>query len=329
MKKIMFNDKYGLTDAVLQGRKTMTRRIVTDYEFNQWDGRQIMLGYDPESNTQEYGLLSDDGSGEVVRKRLLKYTYRCGEVLAVAQSYKDLGYTKEWVEQHISPNPNAKPTDPFEKKYPGWSNKMFVPAKLNKAHQIRITDIKIERLQDISDEDCLKEGVECYLDIIAEKGASKYEKHAEEECWIAGGDGENHYDQSISYCRNCAEKIAKKENKKKGYGEWDNYYHRDGGWGQEHDRSSLSCEECGKPLLFDYIPTFFDDDIEELCLDDISDLYLLNQMLQDCDDEIREKAIQRLARPAFAALINRPGVGRKGLWESNPYVFVYSFELVK
>ena len=27
MKKIMFNDKYGLTQAVLNGRKTQTRRI--------------------------------------------------------------------------------------------------------------------------------------------------------------------------------------------------------------------------------------------------------------------------------------------------------------
>lgn len=26
MKKIMFDDKYGLTKAVLEGRKTMTRR---------------------------------------------------------------------------------------------------------------------------------------------------------------------------------------------------------------------------------------------------------------------------------------------------------------
>lgn len=29
MKKIMFNDRFGLTQAVLEGRKTMTRRIVT------------------------------------------------------------------------------------------------------------------------------------------------------------------------------------------------------------------------------------------------------------------------------------------------------------
>lgn len=34
MKKIMFNDKYGLTQAVLDGRKTFTRRII-DYSRNK------------------------------------------------------------------------------------------------------------------------------------------------------------------------------------------------------------------------------------------------------------------------------------------------------
>lgn len=28
MQKIMFNDRYGLTDAVIEGRKTMTRRLI-------------------------------------------------------------------------------------------------------------------------------------------------------------------------------------------------------------------------------------------------------------------------------------------------------------
>lgn len=28
MKKIMFNDHYGLTQAVIEGRNTMTRRLV-------------------------------------------------------------------------------------------------------------------------------------------------------------------------------------------------------------------------------------------------------------------------------------------------------------
>ncbi len=28
MQKIMFNDRYGLTDAVIEGRKIMTRRLI-------------------------------------------------------------------------------------------------------------------------------------------------------------------------------------------------------------------------------------------------------------------------------------------------------------
>lgn len=35
MKKIMFNNKYGLTEAVLEGRKTQTRRILNPTMFFQ------------------------------------------------------------------------------------------------------------------------------------------------------------------------------------------------------------------------------------------------------------------------------------------------------
>ena len=137
MKKIMFSDKFGLTDDVLKGRKTMTRRIVGK-RMTEDDIKAYLKGYTELANKCAQ--------------------YKIGEVVAVAQSYKDLGYTKKWVEQHIKPNPNAKCTDPFEKKYPGWNNKMFVPAAMCK-HQIRITDIKAERLQAISDDDCFKEGI--------------------------------------------------------------------------------------------------------------------------------------------------------------------------
>lgn len=43
-------------------------------------------------------------------------------------------------------------------KRSGYFNKMFVKAELM-PYRIRITNIKIERMQDISDEDCLKEGI--------------------------------------------------------------------------------------------------------------------------------------------------------------------------
>lgn len=48
--------------------------------------------------------------------------------------------------------------DGFMTESAGWTNKMFVRANLMKRH-IRITDVKVERLRDISEEDCLKEGI--------------------------------------------------------------------------------------------------------------------------------------------------------------------------
>jgi hypothetical protein len=48
--------------------------------------------------------------------------------------------------------------DRFSEDEHKWTNKLFMPEKYARYH-IEITGIKVERLQDISDEDCLKEGV--------------------------------------------------------------------------------------------------------------------------------------------------------------------------
>lgn len=136
----MFNDKYGLTNAVLQGRKMMTRRFF-DYEKHklQWD------------DMCRLGSPCFDTFNDYLLERASKY--KIGEVLAVAQAYETMansGFLDRMLETSST----------FKKEYcgAGWSNKMFVRADLM-PHQIRITDIKVERLQDISDEDCLREGV--------------------------------------------------------------------------------------------------------------------------------------------------------------------------
>ena len=104
----MFNDKYGLTEAVLKGNKTMTRRICKEFST----GRIIYA-----NEVESVGVFSDDNVVEFVLKdggiMVSGLPYKIGEVIAVAQSYKDLGYTKGWVEQHIRPNPNANCNDPF------------------------------------------------------------------------------------------------------------------------------------------------------------------------------------------------------------------------
>lgn len=216
MKKIMFNDRYGLTQAVLDGRKTQTRRIITcPKEFKgEWVAGFYVYTRQSDNAIINWPCMYDadectfDG-GEILPK------YKVGEVVAVAQSYKDAGV-------HFLP----KEDDEFgcynfpAEQTNGWNNKLYVRSGLMK-HRIRITDVRVERLQDIDDESCLSEG------IIKE--------------WHAPA------------CRN--------------------YY---------------------------YIP---------------------NVVVKRKDD------VYMTPREAYAALIDK--IAGKGVWDSNPYVFVYEFELMK
>ena len=177
MKKIMFNDRYGLTKAVLEGRKTMTRRIIPEKynamieaaskgvlvvplscipagvkieEFAEmWSKQSGRIRVVP---VQDEPRISYHSDGDIIK---VLSRYKPGEVVAVAQSYLAIH------EEMMDGDYGDAIYDPFRWAYvdsPGWSNKMFVAANLM-PHQIRITNIRIERLQDISDEDCLNEGV--------------------------------------------------------------------------------------------------------------------------------------------------------------------------
>ena len=122
MKKIMFSDAFCLTLAVLNGSKTMTRRVLRD---------NVPLG-----------------NWEETAKHL---PYKVGEVVAIAQRYKDL-YSYD--DDKVKYNPFF---DMIESA--GWNNKLFVESQYMK-HHIRITDVKIERLQNIREVECLCEGIE-------------------------------------------------------------------------------------------------------------------------------------------------------------------------
>ena len=136
MKKIMFNDQYGLTQAVLEGRKTQTRRIAYEKPFKFY----CNCGFCTEG--KDKGKLFINDGNEIVAKS----TYKIREVVAVAQRYRDIPFTDDlFIETNISE---------------GWSNKMFVKSSLM-PHKIMITNIRYERLQSISTDDCMKEGIYC------------------------------------------------------------------------------------------------------------------------------------------------------------------------
>lgn len=147
MKKIMFNNHFGLHDAVKNRRKERTFRscaalnhpLVT--KISDWhtdcSGRcYVTITY------------STGVEGDVYP------AYQLGEEVAVAQSYESI----------YNEDPDNDYGNYYLKQFryaPGWTNKMFVRPEFM-PERIRITGVKVVRLQDVSDIDCLHEGVYFY-----------------------------------------------------------------------------------------------------------------------------------------------------------------------
>lgn len=151
----MFNDKCGLTQAVLEGRKTQTRRIMNPqpedcsavhrwYKSAYWKDKPMSLVVNEDGSVYcefcGYGAKLEGGS-------IFRLPYKVGEIVAVAQSYNSF-YNDEC-------NPNLFPNGA------GWTNKMYVKPELM-PHYVIITAVSVERLRDISDVDCMAEGINYY-----------------------------------------------------------------------------------------------------------------------------------------------------------------------
>ena len=144
MKIMNFSDKFSHTKAVLNGEKTMMRFPL---------GKDVPLG-----NWMD------------TEKHL---PFQQGDVVAIAQSYHSIYLSKlskiNNINNKISSNGNTEKDAllDFKKQYEsfkGWHDKKYVHPSLMVNHII-ITDVRIERVQDISDEECIAEGVFCGLNI--------------------------------------------------------------------------------------------------------------------------------------------------------------------
>lgn len=144
----MFNENYGLESASIEGWKQRTSRIpkLTDEDKEYLDTATFF----------DWNIRKDN-----ILKHYAKY--KVGDVVAIAQSYSFITRNMK-SDDYVSPRYSA-----FLSKGPhlqadgGWDNKMYVRADLM-PYRIRITDVRLEHLQDITDGDCLKEGIKMDLD---------------------------------------------------------------------------------------------------------------------------------------------------------------------
>lgn len=145
MQKILFNDDYGLTDQVLKGQKTMTRRFCRPRK-----SKQLILVDEVGSYTylpNEHRAYFHMKTGEI---KVLVPQYLEQEIVAVAQAYNQIYKNPNRAWNHIGVALEVAG---------GWNNKLFVSPQ-HMPHQILIQKVDVEPLQNISEDHCLREGVQ-------------------------------------------------------------------------------------------------------------------------------------------------------------------------
>ncbi len=158
MKKLMFNNRFGLHDAVLNDTKTQTRRFISKTLTNNLSHAERR--FEENGNKEEYL--------ETLSKQVPNFQkYEIGEIVAIAECYEScLKYYNEKLETLQNDDERSNIKRICDKiisltnncTSASYHNKMFVRGDLM-PHKIKITNIFIQRLLDISDEDILKEGI--------------------------------------------------------------------------------------------------------------------------------------------------------------------------
>jgi len=151
--------------AIREGRKTQTRRLAGLKEINQepdkWKYRSIA------NIPSGFFFLSDDGLERTIHPR-----YQVGEVVYIKEAWAVIklhdslkpseipayGRLPRWYKLD-DPSPRDTQCNPWPEGNMGkWRSPLFMPAWVARDF-IKITDVRAERLQEITEEDAIKEGI--------------------------------------------------------------------------------------------------------------------------------------------------------------------------
>ncbi len=145
-----------LYHRILSGHKTQTRRSGGLEVINQNPDAWILLEK-PEDD--DHWLFGPRTGSEMFFFEQAKPRYHIGETLYLKEPYKTVD-APVFIEYGFDkPNPTYESGHISDFRGKGYENKLFMPAGFAREF-IRITGIKCERLLDISEEDCIAEGIE-------------------------------------------------------------------------------------------------------------------------------------------------------------------------
>lgn len=145
MKPISFRPNDEMIRAILDGRKTVTRRAVKPQpRAIYYDGKV----YDDDG----LYIVAENQNGGVEQ---IVFPYRLSDILYVREMWKFMGSVSNVsrkADRYIYRATWSGNEQPL-----AWRSSIYMPKKAARIF-LRVTDVKVERLQDIDDDKALKEG---------------------------------------------------------------------------------------------------------------------------------------------------------------------------
>lgn len=143
MKQIFFESIPDMVKSVIKGRVTQTRRVVFLSMVTDMSDK-VTLGTDKKGRC----ILQKNNESSIYTK----YTkFDIGDTLAVGQSYKTCY-------EEVLETVKDKALKESLREFTSFISKDSVPSE-SARHHLRIRNIRLERMQDISEKDCLASGI--------------------------------------------------------------------------------------------------------------------------------------------------------------------------
>lgn len=146
---ILFNTD--MVRAILEGRKTVTRRVIKNLDIDE-NNRMIALYEKNEDDAFSISPIED------AKKVMLHYSrYQPGDILYVRETWCNANKDGEQPDYYYFADTYIC-EDYIESEWK-WRPSIHMPKEAARIW-LKVTDVRVERLQDISLDDCRREGID-------------------------------------------------------------------------------------------------------------------------------------------------------------------------
>ena len=165
IKPILFNTE--MVRAILDGRKTCTRRLAKPQPDEK---HTFPLGFVTDSTEKKevgcFGFGINEYGGSI---QYAKSQYQPGDILYVRETWS------EWTDGYLYKAWNSPFPQAVESPVMKWHPSIHMPKEAARIW-LKVTDVRVQRLQDMDKMDAVKEGIDTRLCINLSHALTKFKK---------------------------------------------------------------------------------------------------------------------------------------------------------